>query len=157
MKLLRIFNDRDPAEKRWVTLAYILLTMTMLCGIASVLFYVTNESSQSEERDAERIEDRDDARYTACVNFNIEQQGDRDSTLNIALVALGFTNSGDLSAVDREVIVLNLEPDIQERYAEVAAQTAIDNPFRDCSPAAIDSYYEDPVPDPGAVPNTTEA
>jgi hypothetical protein len=157
MKLLRIFNDREPAEKRWVTLAYILLTMTMLCGIASVLFYVANESSQSEEREAQRVEDRDEARYAACVNFNIEQQGDRDSALNIALVVFGFTESGDLTAVDRQVIVNGLTPEIQTRYHQVEAQTAIDNPFRDCSPAAISSYYNDPVPDPGIAATTTEA
>lgn len=96
----------------------------------------------------EREDDLRDARVSACVRDNAEQQGDRDSTLNLLLVAFGFTAAGDMTANDRELIVAGLTPDLQIRYRDVEAQTALDNPFRDCSPAGIASASANPPADP---------
>lgn len=156
MAVLSVLNNREPAEKRWVTLAYILLTASMICGVASIGFYVANERSQSRARERDRIADTTDARYGACVGFNIEQEGDRASALNVVLVTFGLTDSGEITPAVREAIVSELEPDKQARYRQVEHQAARDNPFRDCSPSGINTYYEDPVPDPGATPTTTE-
>jgi hypothetical protein len=149
MRILRVFVDREPAEKRWVALAYVLLTVTTVLGIASTALYVVDKDERAQQREQDRIELTADARYAACVNFNIEQEGDRSSVLNIALVMFGFTEAGDLSDAERGIIVNNLSEELQTRYRQVEQQAANDNPFRDCSPAGITAYYADPVPDPG--------
>lgn len=149
MRVLAVFNDREPAEKRWVALAYVLLTATTLLGVASLTLYVANEGARTREREEDRAALTADARYAACVNFNIEQEGDRASVLNIALVTFGFTESGALGIVDREQIVATLEPDLQLRYRQVEQQAENDNPFRDCSPAGLVAFYANPAPDPG--------
>lgn len=152
MKLLEMFTDKGPAEKRWVNLAYILIAGSMLCGLVSVTFYVRNESRQAQEREEARTEAQLDARYAACVNFNIEQLGDRASALNITLVLFGLAESGDLTFGDRAVIVAGLDAELQERYKQVEQQAALDNPFRDCSPQSITDFYENPALDPGVFP-----
>jgi hypothetical protein len=161
MKFLKMFTDKDPAEKRWVNLAYILIAGSMACGLASVVFYVKNESQQSQDREKARVEQQADARYAACVNFNIEQLGDRASALNVTLVLFGLAESGELTLGDREAIVATLSPELQERYRQVENQAALDNPFRDCSPGAIVDFYTNPELDPGVlttvIPTTTEA
>lgn len=161
MRVLHLFTDKSPAEKRWVNLAYILIAGSMVCGLASVAFYAVDQSRQSREREVVRAEQTEEVRYSVCVNFNIEQLGDRASALNVTLVTFGLTDSGDLTAEDRAVIVAGLDPMLQARYYQVEAQAAHDNPYRDCSPTAIKQFYEDVPVDPGVlttiIPTTTEA
>lgn len=151
MRILEAFRSREPAEQRWVTLAYVLIIATMLCGLASLGLYGWREAQQGRQRDRETAESTADARYSACVNFNVEQWGDRESVLNTALVTFGLAEPGDLSAADRAVIVAAQPPDVRARYAGVETQAAINNPYRDCSPSGIEAFYEQPPTDPAVI------
>lgn len=97
---------------------------------------------------------RDEARYAACVGFNVGQAGDRAGALNSVLVTFGFTEAGTLTEADREAIVAGLAPELQERYRQVEQQAAFDNPFRDCTEDGIVDFNRNPPVDPGAPPTS---
>jgi hypothetical protein len=149
MRLIpKVLRDRRPAEVRWVALSLILTIATLGCGVGSYGLYLHREGEQQQERESDRATDTTEARKATCIGFNIEQQGDRASALNGALVLFGFAEAGDLTAADREAIVSTLAMDVQFRYRQIERQAAVDNPFRDCSPAGIAAYYETEVADP---------
>ncbi len=125
--------------RRQVLPAYALLA----CGVASAFWL-------DSRNDAERAADQDAARYSACVEANVRELGDRNGALNAALVTFGFTEEGPLTEADRTRIVLLMPAELQDRYADLAEQTEIDNKFRDCSPEGIDEFYRNPPADPAA-------
>lgn len=97
---------------------------------------------------------RNEAREAACAGFNVEQEGDRASALNNALVIFGLAQPGNLTHDVREEIVAKQDEVAQMRYRALEQQAALDNPFRVCTPDAISDFYSKPPPDPGATATT---
>lgn len=151
MSLLAAFRSDRPVETKWVARAYLLIVLCFACGLASIVIYTVREGAQSRQRDRDDAEATADARYSACVNFNVEQWGDRESVLNTALVTFGLATPGDLSAADRAVIIATQPDEVKRRYAGVEQQAAINNPYRDCSPSGIEAFYEHPPSDPAVI------
>lgn len=115
------------------------ISVVLACGVGIGVL-----SAQAQQR----TDDAADNRAAACVQSNVEQQGDRDSALNGALVTFGFAPGGSMTAEDRERIVAALGPELQARYRAVEQQAAADNPFRDCTPEGIAEFYNHPPADP---------
>lgn len=106
--------------------------LLVVCVAALVLGAIAIWRTQTiiADRQAERTEQL----YSACVQFNVQQQGDRASAVNSLLALLP------------PEVPLTAEQQIQLKAYQAAVEK--DQPFRDCSTAGIHEYLTNPPEDP---------
>lgn len=134
---LRRVDGRTTAAKRAAVIGVIVGAVGVSIGIGALTYGLDARATARDIVDA-----RSEARVTACKNDNVRADGQRKAFhLSIlTLVPLG-----------------PLTPDQQKALDRYDAAVAVAVPFRDCSPQAIEAYYQAPPADPALNPTTTTA
>lgn len=93
----------------------------------------------------QREVDRQQARYSTCVNDNVAAKRGRQSAIDQATELIDQSRRSGRDVTD----------EIARRYIDGQAKKAEATfPFRNCSPAGIDAYYANPPADPAVATPT---
>lgn len=139
----KVIVDSEKRSRYAKKAAVIGLGVAIMGIFVGLLGYSAGNKAQKTADDVSALtqdinEDRGSQVIAACVNYNV-QRAEVRAALKLSLRALAPVSDAELTERQRELLAVY----------NAAVDAGL--PFRDCSPAGIAKYFEEPPADPATI------